>query len=82
MGRYEELTKHLLKQKDWEIVLSFSEIEQLIGSPLPASKDHPQFWANLAKPHQRSSANKASREGGYSSFLLKGFDKVCFVRDP
>ncbi|WP_018236736.1 hypothetical protein [Ensifer sp. BR816] len=81
MSKYEGLTYRLARSGLSVIILTFKEIEALIGAALPASARRPQFWANANKPAQSRPGNKAAREAGYRSFLLAGHDKVRFVRD-
>jgi len=81
LSKYEGLTIELQKKQEREIILSFSDIEKLSGSSLPASARRPQYWANRLNPDRRRGANKAARKGGYSAFLLQGMDKVRLVRD-
>ncbi|AWI61494.1 DUF7662 domain-containing protein [Sinorhizobium fredii] len=80
MSKYEGLTLRLAKERLREIILTFREIESLIGAALPESARRPQFWANTSDPEQSRPGNKAAREAGYRSFLLAGHDKVRFVR--
>jgi hypothetical protein len=80
MPKYEGLANSLMKRRDQEIILTFAEIEKLIGAPLPDSKVRPQFWANVTD-NDRRPVSKAIRAGGYSAFLLRAEEKVRFVRD-
>ena len=79
MAKYDPLRDHLLKQTLGEIVLSFTEIERLIG-PLPTSADRPQWWSNVRSPATSHVQREAWREAGYDAFLLAGTRKVRFVR--
>jgi hypothetical protein len=46
MGVYDKLRDHLRSVRFSEILLTFSEIEDIIGRPLPNSAVRPQWWAN------------------------------------
>lgn len=46
MGKYEPLGQFLKKQKSSRVKLSFTEIEEIIGSKLPKSKSTRAFWSN------------------------------------
>ncbi|MBB2784840.1 UNVERIFIED_ORG: hypothetical protein GGD43_000010 [Rhizobium esperanzae] len=81
MSKYEGLTQRLVRERLSEIILTFKDIEALIGATLPASARRPQFWANANNHEQSRPGNKAAREAGYRSFLLAGYDKVRFVRE-
>ena len=77
--KYSNLTAYLLKQHGRDVTLSFSEIEAIIGDPLPAkSKERSEFWANQVaglRPQR-----DAWRNAGYKAFLVKGSDRVRFER--
>lgn len=46
MGKYAPLTEFLSAQKLERIRMTFDEIEQVIGTALPASKQYPAWWSN------------------------------------
>ncbi|SRR5258708_21783888 len=46
MGKYDPLKVFLAGQTGERVPLSFAEIEQLVGAPLPNSKRHPAWWSN------------------------------------
>ena len=47
MEKYRPLERYLSEQREESCTLTFSEIEGLIGAPLPASaKAHPPWWGN------------------------------------
>lgn len=46
MGKYEPLTRFLAIAPGTEVPMTFSEIEQVTGHPLPASKQYPAWWSN------------------------------------
>jgi len=78
MGKYDALRDHLKTHRLREVQLSFRELEKLIGEALPASAVRPQWWANQ-KGGTRPQRD-AWRDAGYEAFLIKGTDKVRFVR--
>lgn len=54
MGKYLPLKKYLLtlSSHSTETVLTFDEIERILGKPLPASARYYQaWWANEKKPY-------------------------------
>ena len=54
-SRYTKLAAYLQDQKVERIRLTFSEIEDIIGSPLPPSAyEHRSWWANNSKSHVQS----------------------------
>lgn len=47
--RYEPLTRRLESQRADEVRLTFGEIEEIVGRPLPGSaRRHPAWWANTS----------------------------------
>ena len=70
-GKYKPLYEHLLKIRLEELAewnTSFSEIERIIGSPLPRSAfDRRIFWSNLNQPRR---ASTAWFEAGWKVFNL------------
>lgn len=52
MGKYEPLQAHLVRKKGRAEMLSFEDIEQIIGKTLPVSAvRHRAFWANDNQDH-------------------------------
>ncbi len=78
MGKYDGLRNYLRAQKLREIQMSFREIEKVIRSSLPASAERPQWWANQSGGERPQ--RDAWRDAGYNAFLIKGADRVRFVR--
>jgi hypothetical protein len=46
MGKYEALGTFLRKQGREQVRLTFTEVEKIVGSPLPPSKRYPAWWSN------------------------------------
>ena len=59
MMKYSALTDYLVKQNSISLSFDFQQIEQIIGSPLPASAcTHRAWWANtLSHPQAKSWLN-------------------------
>lgn len=80
MSIYDPLSAFLKQQRLNELILDFPEIEKLIGRLLPASAERPQWWANEKNPSTSHTQRNAWRDAGYDAFLIKGSNKVRFVR--
>jgi hypothetical protein len=78
MSKYCALRDHLSKQSFGELVMTFSEIERLVG-PLPPSAEEPQWWGNTRRQVGRPQ-REAWRQAGFDAFLIRGANKVRFVR--
>ena len=80
MGKYDPLRRRLNRLKTDEVVLSFAEIERIIGGMLPNGAARPQWWESVAPPDQRHVQHAAWRDAGYDAFLMTGAEKVRFKR--
>jgi hypothetical protein len=63
--KYEPLKRYLEAADETEVPLSFEQIEQIIGSPLPASaRKHAAWWSNSPVGHVNA---QAWLQAGYAS---------------
>jgi hypothetical protein len=46
MSKYDQLGTFLRNQKTQEIPMTFTEIERVVGGPLPRSSRYPAWWSN------------------------------------
>lgn len=80
MSKYEPLYKYLGSQSLQQFVLTFAEIEDIIGDQLPGSANRPQWWENVTDPNTSHVQCKAWRAAGYRAFLVHGSNKVRFEK--
>jgi hypothetical protein len=80
MSKYEPLRQYLYKQTVGQLVLTFKEIERIIGADLPASASRPQWWENPTDPNTSHVQAKAWLTAGYNAFLIAGSNKVRFAK--
>jgi hypothetical protein len=82
MAKYDPLKQHLQGLRAVTIVLSFSEIERILGAPLPKSaRDYREWWEN-EKPGGSHVQSKAWLSGGYSVDSVDfGRERVTFKRN-
>jgi hypothetical protein len=78
MSKYDPLRNYLAALQMRETVLTFKEIEDIVGFKLPASAERPQWWANQQAPGRPQ--REAWRAACYDAFLISGSDKVKFQR--
>lgn len=78
MSIYDPLRDYLQRQTGSRFTLSFTEIEKILGRPLPASANRPQWWANV-RATQTHNQREAWRKAGYNAFL-EGASRVRFER--
>jgi len=76
MSKYDPLRDWLRRQHLRDLELSFAEIENILGSRLPASRERPQWWANQRAPGRPQ--REAWRLAGYDAFLVRGSNRVKF----
>lgn len=62
------------------MVLSFVDIERIIGGMLPNSAASPQWWDCATAPDPRHVQLAAWRDAGFKAVLVTGADKVRFER--
>jgi hypothetical protein len=78
-NKFEPLRDYLKKQKQDDFVLSFEEIEEILGFALPRSADRAEWWDDDT-PHHPRLQRQAIREGGFDSRRLSEGGKVRFRR--
>ena len=78
-NKFEPLRDYLKKQKQDDFVLSFEEIEEILGFALPRSADRAEWWDDDT-PHNPRLQRQAIREGGFDSRRLSEGGKVRFRR--
>ena len=80
MSKYEPLRTFLELQSEDESVMSFAAIELVLGSTLPPGARMPQWWSNTGSTEARHVQRLAWGDAGFDAFLIKGANKVRFVR--
>ena len=80
MGKYDPLRRYLRRSKSSDLVLSFTEIERIIGGMLPNGAARAQWWDSASQPAPRHVQQAAWREAGFQASLVAGADKVRFEK--
>ena len=79
MSKYEPLRRFLEGCATEEVLLTFGEIERILGSGLPASKSYPAWWSNNPSNNVMTRAWLAA---GYRSERVDiAGEKLVFRRD-
>lgn len=65
MSDYDPLRDYLKKQTRSEFVLSFEEIEDLLGFALPRASHRASWWETGRSPQVEAPQRIACRDGGY-----------------
>ena len=77
---YDTLREYLKKQKLPEFVLSFDEIEDIIGAALPRAAHRASWWETLRSPQEKMPQREACLAGGYIATRLADGRSVRFKR--
>lgn len=80
MSDYEALRDYLKQQKLAEFVLSFEQIEEITGSPLPRAAQRASWWETLRSPQEKMPQREACLAAGYIATRLPGGRSVRFER--
>ena len=77
---YDALRDYLKKQTLPEFVLSFDEIEELIGASLPRAAHRASWWETLRSPEVKMPQREACLAGGYLATRRPDGKSVRFNR--
>jgi len=80
VAKYDPLYDYLCKQNLQEFMLSFKEIEAIIGDRLPPSAARPQWWENATDRNSSHVQSRAWQAARYNAYLVNGSDKVRFAK--
>lgn len=80
MSKYDPLARHLRRQASDTVEMSFRDLELVLRAMLPRSAERPQWWANEDSETTRHAQSRAWICAGFDAFLLKGQERVRFVR--
>ena len=77
---YDALRDYLKKQSRLELVLSFDEIEEIIGAGLPRAAQRASWWDSLRSPQEQMPQREACLAAGYVATRLPDGNSVRFRR--
>ncbi len=77
---YDALRDYLKQQSLPELVLSFEQIEAIIGAALPRAAYRASWWDTLRSPQERMPQREACLAGGYVATRLPDGRSVRFKR--
>ena len=80
MNDYDSLRDYLKKQIVHELVLSFGEIEEIIGNALPRAAQRASWWDSLRSPQEKMPQREACLEAGYVATRMPDGQSVRFRR--
>jgi hypothetical protein len=77
---YDALRDYLKKKSLPEFVLSFEEVEEIIGAALPRAAKRASWWETLRSPHEKMPQREACLAGGYIAARQPDGKSVKFKR--
>lgn len=77
---YDALRDYLKKQTMLELVLSFGEIEEIIGRALPRAAQRASWWDSLRSPQEKMPQRESCLEAGYVATRMPDGQNVRFRR--
>jgi hypothetical protein len=78
-NKFEPLYEFLMKETRADFVMSYDEIEDILGFGLPRAADRAEWWDNDTPEHPRDQA-QAIHQAGYDSRRNSEGGKVRFRR--
>jgi hypothetical protein len=79
---YGALRDFLLQQKQMELVLSFEQIEEIIGAELPRAAQRASWWDTLRSPEMQMPQREACLAAGFTATRQPDGKSVKFKRLP
>jgi hypothetical protein len=77
---YDRLRDYLRGKAVPEFVLSFDEIEEIIGTALPRAAQRASWWDTLRSPQEQMPQREACLAGGYIATRMPDGRSVRFRR--
>lgn len=70
MNDYDALREYLKQRKQTEFVLSFEEIEKIIGAALPRAAQRASWWDTMRSPEVQMPQREACLAAGFAATRL------------
>jgi hypothetical protein len=81
VSKYDSLRDYLKKQNQRELILSFEQIEEILGFALPRSAQRAEWWGEDSPEHPRLQ-REAIRDAGYDARRQPDGKSVLFRKLP
>ena len=84
MNDYDALRDYLMRHKQAEFVLSFDQIEEIIGAALPRAAQRASWWDTLRSPEIKMPQREACLAAGFTATRMPDGSSVRFrkMRSP
>ena len=80
MSDYDALRDYLKRQTLPELVLSFEQIEEIIGDALPRAAQRASWWDSLRSPQEKMPQREACLAAGFVATRMPDSRSVRFAR--
>lgn len=80
MNDYDALRDYLMRQKQAEFVLTFEEIEEIIGAALPRAANRASWWDTLRSPDIKMPQREACLAAGFKATRMPDGQTVRFTK--
>ena len=80
MNDYDALRDYLKGQKLLEFVLSFEQVEEIIGGALPRAAQRASWWETLRSPQEKMPQREACLAAGYIATRMPDGNSVRFKK--
>jgi len=77
---YDALRDFLIGQKQQELVLSFEQIEEILGRALPRAAQRASWWDSLRSPQEKMPQREACLAAGFVAIRMPDSRSVRFAR--
>jgi len=75
---YDALRDYLMRHKQTEFVLSFDQIEEIIGAALPRAAQRASWWDTLRSPDIKMPQREAVLAAGFTATRMPDGSSVRF----
>ncbi|MBW7969204.1 hypothetical protein [Bradyrhizobium sp. BR 10289] len=80
MNDYDALRDYLMRHKQTEFVLTFEEIEEIIGAALPRAANRASWWDSLRSPDIQMPQREACLAAGFKAMRMPDGQSVRFTK--
>lgn len=80
MNDYDALRAYLMRQKQTEFVLTFEQIEEIIGAALPRAANRASWWDSLRSPDIQMPQREACLAAGFKAMRMPDGQSVRFTK--
>jgi len=80
LNDYDALRDYLKKHTQPELVLSFEQVEEVIGAALPRAAQRASWWDTLRSPQEKMPQREACLAAGYVATRMPDGRSVRFRR--